>query len=60
MSARLTALPELTLAAGGSVAIVTQSATAYDDEAAVRIAGDVAEELPALLAELGMPLATGG
>lgn len=54
------ALPEMTLAAGGSVAIVTRSGTPYDDEAAVRISGDVAEELPALLAELGMPLAPAG
>lgn len=45
-------LPELTLAAGGRVAIVTRSATAYDREATVRIDADVAEALPALVAAL--------
>ena len=43
-------LPELTLEAGGKVAIMTQSRTPYDREAAVRLDGDVAEELPALVA----------
>jgi NAD-dependent deacetylase len=47
-------LPELTLAAGGDIAILTQSATPYDDEAAVRLRGDVAEELPAVVAALGI------
>jgi NAD-dependent deacetylase len=46
------ALPELTLAAGGRVAIVTQSSTPYDAEAVVRLDGDVAEELSAVLAAL--------
>lgn len=46
-------LPELTLAAGGAVAIVTQGSTPYDRQAAVRLDGDVAEELPAVLAALG-------
>lgn len=45
-------LPELTLAAGGAVAIVTKGPTPYDDDAAVRLHGDVAEELPAVLAAL--------
>jgi NAD-dependent deacetylase len=45
-------LPELTLAAGGSVAIVTQGRTAYDRAAVVRLEGDVAEDLPAVLAAL--------
>jgi NAD-dependent deacetylase len=45
-------LPELTLAAGGSVAIVTQGATPYDGEAAVRMHGDVVDELTAVLAAL--------
>jgi NAD-dependent deacetylase len=45
-------LPELTLARGGSLAIVTQGATAYDDRAAVRLAGDVAEELAGVVAAL--------
>lgn len=41
-------LPELTLEGGGKVAVLTQSRTAYDRQAAVRIDGDVAEQLPAL------------
>jgi NAD-dependent protein deacetylase/lipoamidase len=45
-------LPELTLAAGGRVAIVTQSSTPYDGEAAIRLDGDVVAELEAVLAEL--------
>jgi NAD-dependent deacetylase len=45
-------LPELTLARGGSLAIVTQGPTAYDDRAALRLAGDVAEELAAVIAAL--------
>ncbi len=46
-------LPELTLAHGGAVAVITQGPTPYDDDATVRLSGDVAEELPALLSELG-------
>jgi NAD-dependent deacetylase len=46
------ALPELTLAAGGRVAIVTKGPTPYDDEAAVKLDGDVVEELTAVLAAL--------
>ena len=45
-------LPELTLAAGGRVAVVTQGPTAYDREAVVKLEGDVAEELPAVLTAL--------
>ena len=45
-------LPELTLAAGGELAIVTRGPTPYDGEAAVRLSGDVAEELPGVLAAL--------
>ena len=45
-------LPRLTLAAGGDVAIVTRSATHYDSRAAVRLDGDVEEELEAVLAAL--------
>jgi NAD-dependent deacetylase len=45
-------LPELTLANGGAVAIVTQSATPYDDRATVRLDGDVVDELGAVLAAL--------
>ena len=43
-------LPELTLAAGGAVAIVTQGPTSYDREAVLKLDGDVAEELPAVVA----------
>lgn len=46
-------LPELTLRAGGSVAIITGGPTPYDEVAAVKLDGDVAEELPAVLAGLG-------
>jgi NAD-dependent deacetylase len=46
------ALPELTIAAGGRVAIVTQSSTPYDSDALVRLGGDVAEELTAVVAAL--------
>lgn len=45
-------LPELTLANGGTVAIVTKGPTPYDRDAAVKLTGDVAEELPAVLAAL--------
>jgi NAD-dependent deacetylase len=43
-------LPELTLSAGGEVALVTQGPTAYDDRAAVKLEGDVVAELTALVA----------
>jgi NAD-dependent deacetylase len=46
------ALPELTLAAGGKLAVVTQSATPYDDRADIRLSGDVVDELGAVLAAL--------
>lgn len=45
-------LPEMTLAAGGQVAVVTESQTPYDDRAAVRLGGDVVDELKAVLAAL--------
>ncbi|MFM9126373.1 MAG: SIR2 family NAD-dependent protein deacylase [Solirubrobacterales bacterium] len=45
-------LPAVTLASGGAVAIVTQGPTPFDDAAAVRLDGDVVDELEALLAEL--------
>jgi len=45
-------LPQITLAAGGAVAIVTKGATPYDPDAAVRLSGDVVEELEAVLAAL--------
>ena len=46
-------LPALTLAEGGRVAIVTQGPTPYDGDAAVRMHGDVVEELTAVLEALG-------
>ncbi len=45
-------LPALTLAHGGRIAIVTRSSTPYDSDAAVRLDGDVAEDLQAVLAAL--------
>lgn len=45
-------LPELTLAAGGELAILTQGATPCDDQAAVRLRGDLAVELPAVVEAL--------
>lgn len=45
-------LPELTLAGGGQIAIVTQGPTPYDSDAAVKLDGDVVEELEAVLAAL--------
>jgi NAD-dependent deacetylase len=45
-------LPAVTLEAGGRLAIVTQGPTAYDGEAAVKLSGDVADELQAVLAAL--------
>jgi NAD-dependent deacetylase len=46
-------LPQLTLEAGGSLAIVTKGPTPYDEEAEVRLEGEVDAELAALLAALG-------
>jgi NAD-dependent deacetylase len=46
------ALPDLTLRAGGRVAIVTQGPTPYDHEAEVKLEGDVEAELQALVAGL--------
>ena len=45
-------LPGVTLEAGGRLAIVTQGPTAYDAEAAVKLSGDVADELQAVVAAL--------
>jgi NAD-dependent deacetylase len=47
-------LPEVTLSAGGNVAILTQGSTRFDDRAAVRCSGDVVEELEALLRALDL------
>jgi NAD-dependent deacetylase len=45
-------LPELTLRAGGAVAIVTQGPTPLDDRATLKLDGDVEDELRALVAAL--------
>ena len=49
-------LPETTLAAGGQIAILTQGPTPLDRQAAVRMGGDVVDELEAVLAALGLPV----
>ena len=45
-------LPELTLGAGGKLAVLTKGPTPYDGEAHIRLHGDVVEELEAVLAAL--------
>lgn len=45
-------LPQRTLDHGGSLAVITTSDTDYDDEAAVRLRGDVVDELTGLVAAL--------
>jgi NAD-dependent deacetylase len=45
-------LPSVTLGRGGKLAIVTKGPTPYDDEAELRLDGDVAEELSAVVAAL--------
>jgi NAD-dependent deacetylase len=45
-------LPALTRGAGGALALVTQGPTPYDDDADVKLGGDVVEELAAVLAAL--------
>lgn len=47
------ALPAATLARGGRVALVTKGPTPYDSDAAVKLSGDVVEELEGVLAALG-------
>jgi NAD-dependent deacetylase len=45
-------LPQVTLGAGGAVALVTKGPTPYDGRAAVRLGGDVVDELSAVVAAL--------
>lgn len=45
-------LPELTLAGGGKLALVTIGPTPYDEVAELKLGGDVATELPAVLEAL--------
>ena len=47
-------LPETTLRSGGQIAIVTKSSTPFDRHAAVRMNGDVVDELEAVLAALDL------
>jgi NAD-dependent deacetylase len=47
-------LPELTLQAGGKLAIITQGPTPLDALATVRMTGDVVDELEAVLGALGL------
>jgi NAD-dependent deacetylase len=51
-------LPELTLSAGGQIAILTQGPTPLDRRAVVRMRGDVVEELEAVLRALGLEMTT--
>jgi len=46
------ALPELTLSSGGKLAIVTQGPTPYDEDATLKLTGEVDAELSALAAAL--------
>lgn len=45
-------LPQVTLAAGGAVALVTKGPTPYDADAVVKLGGDVVAELGAVVAAL--------
>jgi NAD-dependent deacetylase len=45
-------LPQITLTAGGAVALVTKGPTPYDSDAVLKLEGDVVEELEAVLAAL--------
>jgi NAD-dependent deacetylase len=44
----IAALPSITQAAGGQIAVITQGPTPYDDEAAVKLEGDVVSSFEAL------------
>jgi NAD-dependent deacetylase len=46
-------LPGVTRDAGGRIALITQGPTPYDGDAEVKLAGDVVEELAAVMAALG-------
>jgi NAD-dependent deacetylase len=46
-------LPGVTRDAGGRIALITQGPTPYDGDAAVKLSGDVVEELSAVIAALG-------
>jgi len=46
-------LPGVTLGKGGRIALITQGPTPYDQEAELKLTGDVVDELKAVLTELG-------
>jgi NAD-dependent deacetylase len=48
-------LPQIALAAGAELAIVTQGPTPYDSDATLKLDGDVVEEMSAMLALLDRP-----
>lgn len=48
-------LVDITLRAGGEVAIVTQGPTPYDEEAELKLTGDVADEMSTVMAMVGGP-----
>ncbi len=48
-------LPEITLSSGGRIVIITQGRTPLDRSAAVRLDGDVEDELCAVVSALGLP-----
>jgi NAD-dependent deacetylase len=45
-------LPSVTLGRGGKIAVITQGPTPFDQDAAVRMDGDVVADLDAVLAAL--------
>ena len=47
-------LPEITLAAGGQIAILTQGDTRLDEHAVIRMRGDIVDELEALAGALAI------
>jgi NAD-dependent deacetylase len=47
-------LPAATLASGGELAILTKGPTPFDSRAAVKLDGDVVDELQAVLGELDL------
>ena len=49
-------LVDVTLRNGGEVAIITQGTTPYDEEAELKLTGDVADEMSTLMAMLGEPV----
>jgi NAD-dependent deacetylase len=49
-------LPETTLSNGGEIAILTQGRTPLDRQAVVRMAGDVVDELEAVVGALGLAI----